>query len=101
VVAVLLDAAKRSQVVLTTHSADLLDYKYLPEGAIRVVTRGTHGTVIAPIASSSREAIRKHLYSPGELLRTDELNPDLVAAESLSRGNRLFGAPVRTFGEAA
>jgi predicted ATPase len=102
VVAVLLDASKRSQVLLTTHSADLLDYKHIPEGAIRVVSRGGgHGTAVAPLANSSREAIRKRLYSPGELLRADELNPDIAAAESLSRHTPLFGAPVRTVGEAA
>lgn len=99
--AVMLDAAKRSQVVLTTHSADLLDYKAVPDGSIRVVTRTGSGTLIAPVANSSREAIRKRLYSPGELLRSDELNPDLVAAESLSSEASLFGAPVRTVGDAA
>lgn len=101
VMSVLLDAAKRSQVLVTTHSPDVLDNGSLPDGAIRVVARTGDRTTIAPVANSSREAIRERLYSPGELLRSDELNPDVVAAESLSRGDELFGAPVHTFGGAA
>lgn len=100
VMSVLLDAAKRSQVIVTTHSPDVLDYGSLPEGAIRVVAKTGQGTAIAPVANSSREAIRDHLYSPGELLRSDELNPDVTAAELLSRRDELFGAPVHTFGGA-
>lgn len=94
-----LDAAKRSQVVVTTHSPDVLDYGSLPDGAIRVVAKTARGTAIAPVANSSREAIRQRLYSPGELLRSDELNPDLSAAEALSQAEDLFGEPVHAFGE--
>lgn len=100
VMSMLLDAAKRSQVLVTTHSPDVLDYGSLLDGAIRVVTRTDRGTAIAPVANSSREAIRRRLYTPGELLRSDELNPDIAAAESLSREQDLFGEPVHTFSEA-
>lgn len=99
VMSVLLDAAKRSQVVLTTHSPDVLDYGSLPDGTIRVVAKTARGTSIAPVANSSREAIRQRLYSPGELLRSDELNPDFSAAEALSQAEDLFGEPVHAFGE--
>lgn len=101
VMSVLLDAAKRSQVLVTTHSPDVLDYGSLPDGAIRVVAKTEHGTVITPVASSSREAIRQRLYSPGELLRGDELNPDVAAAEARARGEELFGDPVHAFNEGA
>ena len=101
VMSVLLDAAKRSQVIVTTHSPDVLDFKAVPESAIRVVTKGPHGTTIAPVTSSSRDAIRQRLYSAGELLRADELNPDIAAAESLAGEHDLFGEPVHAFGEDA
>lgn len=99
VMSVLIDAAKRSQVLVSTHSPDVLDYGSIPDGAIRVVAKTKARTVIAPIANASRDAIRRRLYSPGELLRSDELNPDLSAAESLSREADLFGTPVHTFSE--
>ncbi|HYW11243.1 MAG TPA: AAA family ATPase [Longimicrobium sp.] len=97
VMSVLLDAAKRSQVVITTHSPDVLDYKSLPDGAIRVVTKTPHGTAIAPVSGTSREAIRERLYTAGELLRADELNPDTFASGALADETRLFGEPVHSF----
>lgn len=99
VMSVLLDAAKRSQVIVTTHSPDVLDYKSLPDSAIRVVTKDWSGTTIAPVALSSRTAIQQRLYSAGELLRADELDADLAAAESLSSGSDLFGAPAGSVGK--
>jgi predicted ATPase len=81
IVEVLMDAAHERQVLLTTHSPDILDHKDLKDNQIRVVTMERGCTVIAPIAESSRRAIREHLYTPGELLRSDELNPDVDAVE--------------------
>lgn len=99
VMSVLMDAAKRGQVVVTTHSPDILDHKALGDESIRVVSKEAGETVIAPISASSREAVRQHLYTLGELLRSDELNADLGAAAELARDADPFG-PART-GEAA
>ena len=101
VMAVLLDAARRMQVVVTTHSPDILDEKSLSDDAIRVVTKENGATSIAPVSASSRRSIRERLYSPGELLRIDELQADVAAAADRSRGASLFGPPVHTLGEAA
>lgn len=71
------EASRHTQVLVTTHSPDLLD-QVRPEvdGLLAVLAReGT--TFIAPIDEASRAAIRDHLYSPGELLRLDQLEPDL------------------------
>jgi predicted ATPase len=77
VVSVLMDAAKRSQVVITTHSPDVLDNKEITDDMLRVVSKPSGRTIIAPISSASRTAVRQNLYSPGELLRMDELNPEI------------------------
>lgn len=98
VMTVLLDAAKRTQVLVTTHSPDILDDKVVTDEMIRVVTKVEGRSVVAPVSDSSRRAIRERLYSPGELLRIDELNPDTSA--SASEAN-LFGPPARALGEAA
>jgi predicted ATPase len=76
IVSVLMDAAKRSQIVITTHSPDVLDNKEITDDMLRVVSKPSGRTVIAPISSASRTAVRQNLYSPGELLRMDELNPE-------------------------
>lgn len=76
------EAAVKTQIVVTTHSPDLMDQVRPSSGEIRediLVVQQTEGTTaIAPIDPASRQAIHEHLYSPGELLRMDqfELDPD-------------------------
>jgi len=93
---VLLDAAQDRQVVITTHSPDVLDSKDLRDEQIRVVTMDRGRTIIAPLAQSSRQAIREHLYTPGELLRIGELWQDVEAAKAASERLDLFPEPAST-----
>ncbi len=90
-VQILLDAAQDRQVLVTTHSPDILDSKDLRDDQIRVVTIEHGRTKIAPLSDASRRAIREHLYTPGELLRIDELSQDVQAAEDSSGSVDLFG----------
>jgi predicted ATPase len=94
VVQVLLNAAQDRQVLITTHSPDILDAKELADNQIRVVTMEAGRTVIAPLSRASRKAIRERLYTPGELLRIDELNQDLAAAREAAHDLDLFGGPL-------
>ena len=93
IVQVLEDAAQERQVLLTTHSPDILDYKELNDTQIRVVTMDRNATSIAPVSQEGRKAIRERLYTPGELFRSDELNPDLGEAKRAADQMELFGAP--------
>ena len=93
VVEVLMDAANKKQVLLTSHSPDILDYKELTDTQIRVVTMEHGRTLIAPVSQAGRDAIRERLYTPGELLRAGELSPDLEAAEKAARQLNLFAPP--------
>jgi predicted ATPase len=70
------EAAVHTQVVVTTHSPDLLDQVDPDSDRLLVVQARDGDTVIGPIDAASREAIRDHLYSPGELLGMDQLEPD-------------------------
>ncbi|HVG11227.1 MAG TPA: AAA family ATPase [Thermoanaerobaculia bacterium] len=92
IVQVLLDAARDRQVLITTHSPDILDSKELTDEQIRIVTSQKGRTTIAPLSLSSRQAVREHLYTPGELLRTNELTPDLEQAEQASGQQDLFAS---------
>jgi predicted ATPase len=70
------EAATNTQVLLTSHSPDLLD-NFDPESDALLVVQGNQGaTEIGPADPASLESIRNHLYSPGELLRMDQLKPD-------------------------
>jgi predicted ATPase len=93
VVEVLMDAANEKQVLLTSHSPDILDYKELTDTQIRVVAMEHGRTLIAPVSQAGRDAIKERLYTPGELLRSGELSPDLEAAEEAAQQLNLFGHP--------
>ena len=70
------EAATHTQVLVTTHSADLLD-RYDPEEDHLLAVESRDGrTEIGPIDRASREVIRKRLYSAGELLRMDQTEVD-------------------------
>ena len=92
---VFLDAAQERQVLMTTHSPDILDSKTLKDSQIRAVTMKRGKTSISPLAASSREAIRERLYTPGELLRLDELEPDSETAQKMAEQLNLFGPPMQ------
>lgn len=70
------EATVHTQVVATSHSPDLLDHVDPERDALLVVTAQQGRTEIAPVDPASLSAIKEHLYSPGELLRQDQLAPD-------------------------
>ena len=82
-VAVLLDglrdAAHRTQVIITTHSPELLDDKHLDVNSILAVEAHDGDTVIAPVDEASRSVVQDRLFTAGELLRSNQLQPDPAA----------------------
>ena len=82
-VAVLLDglrdAAHRTQVIITTHSPELLDDKHLDVNSILAVEAHDGDTVIAPVDEASRSVVQDRLFTIGELLRSNQLQPDPAA----------------------
>ncbi len=82
-VAVLLDglrdAAHRTQVIVTTHSPELLDDKHLDVNSILAVEAHDGDTVIAPVDEASKSVVQDRLFTAGELLRSNQLQPDPAA----------------------
>ena len=72
----LTDASQRVQVIVTSHSADLLDNDAIPDTSILAVLSEHAETRIGPLDEASRSALRDHLFTAGELLRMDQLRPD-------------------------
>ena len=89
---VLRDASQDRQVLVTTHSPDVLDSKHLDAGQIRVVemTRGI--TRIGPMTETDRRTVRERLFTPGELLRANDLAPDDAEASRTWKQATLFDA---------
>jgi predicted ATPase len=72
------DAAPHTQVIVTSHSPDLLDDDRLETESILAVTARDGETQIAALDEVGRNALRAHLYTAGELLRLNQLTPDPV-----------------------
>ena len=76
------DAQDSSQMMITTHSADLLDRSDLDPVSL-VATAMTRGkTQIGPVVATSRQLLDDRLATPGELLRQGRLSPIPVNAPS-------------------
>lgn len=70
------EASVHTQVVATTHSPDLLSEVDMSRDGLLVVVSRDGNTRVAKVDEASVEAVRRHLYTPGELLRLDQLQPD-------------------------
>lgn len=91
------EAAENTQIVITTHSPDLLDEFDRDQDELLVVQSQAGLTEIARASEVNRDAIKDHLYSPGELLRMDQLQPDrddIERQKNLEFGFEAFEASV-------
>ena len=84
------EASQRVQVVVTSHSPDLLDNPDLSDDQILAVVSEAGETHVGPLDDAGRTALREHLYTAGELLRMDQLRPDPGSAGGALQLN-LFG----------
>lgn len=78
------EARRTTQVVVTSHSADLLDDVRVGTEAILAVMARDGVTFIAPVDDVGRQALHNRLYTAGELLRLDQLMPDPAAIARLT-----------------
>ncbi|MBK9266092.1 MAG: AAA family ATPase [Polyangiaceae bacterium] len=75
----LVEASKRSQIVITTHSPELMDLFDID--CIRVVERKSGVTTVAAVEERQRELVRKRLFSTSELLHAEGLRPEGSASD--------------------
>lgn len=82
-------AAKTMQVVVTTHSPELLDAKWITDANLRIVAWQEGASHLLPPSEATREAMRLHLMGAGELLRSNALDADelFTNADDLLNGN--------------
>jgi len=69
-------ASKRMQVVVTSHSPDLLDDKNIRDNNILAVINKNGETKLGQLDKAGRESVRDGLYTAGELLRLGQIEPD-------------------------
>jgi predicted ATPase len=85
-------ASHHTQVVVTSHSPDLLDDKSISDENILAVTNEGGQTIIGPVDAAGRSAIREKLFTAGELLRLSQLTPDMDEVQNTPASQlELFG----------
>ena len=70
------EAAERTQILVTTHSADLLDLTENGRELLVVAQAKNGATRLGRPDAVGRQALQEHLATAGELLRMDQLRPE-------------------------
>lgn len=70
----IIEASKSRQIVITTHSPELLDHPGVKERDLFVVSSERNETRIGNADPTSRTAMRNNLLTAGELLRSNQLS---------------------------
>ena len=83
------NATYNTQVIITTHSSDLLDNKHLDVESILAVEAHNGNTVIATVDDVSRSVVNDKLFTVGDLLRRDQLQPDPKSVVSVEKAKQL------------
>lgn len=78
----LTEASERTQVIVTTQSPDLLDRSDLDINAVRAVSMSDGITTIGTVDNASREILSESLYTVGDLMRRDQLSPEVRSKDS-------------------
>ena len=71
------DATRRTQVIVTSQSSDLLDNEYADLTHIRAVANVDGATVIGEVDQAGRAILDKKLMSLSELHRSGQMRPEL------------------------
>lgn len=86
----LLDALRegstQAQVIVTSHSPELLESPDLRADSVLAVSADAGNTRIGELDGASRDVLRERLYSVGELLRLNQLQP---AADSVAGSDQV------------
>jgi predicted ATPase len=70
------EASARSQILVTSHSPDLLDNSSLDTESLLAVESDNNNTRIGPVDKIGRSVLRDRLFTAGELLRQNQLAPE-------------------------
>ena len=72
-------ASRSMQVVVTTHSPDVLDAKWIEERHLRILSAEQGFTRISRVSEAVQLALGHHIMGAGELLRSNALTPEQPA----------------------
>lgn len=91
---ILREGADDSQVVVTTHSSDMLDHPDTPISSLLPMTATDGLAQIGRVDDVGRSAVERGDFTAGDLLRMRQLRPDPAVASSSPTRIALFGRQV-------
>jgi predicted ATPase len=80
-------ASHKMQILVTTHSPDVLDAKWIDDENLRIVSWEEGATHITRTSEASRRALQQHLMGAGELLRSNALTAPPLFRGRLNQDN--------------
>ena len=73
---VLRQASRWMQVIVTTHSPEVLDAEWIEDRHLRLIDAEHGFSRVRSVSGPTRQALKEHLMSAGELLRANALRPN-------------------------
>ncbi len=70
------EASEKTQILVTSHSVEMLDNPEIADDSILAVRSEQGESRIGPLDAIGRSALQRRLHTVGELLRMDQLSPD-------------------------
>ncbi|HLJ58036.1 MAG TPA: AAA family ATPase [Chthonomonadaceae bacterium] len=86
----LMEASEQKQILVTSHSPDLLDNDHIRAEDLIAVVAAKGVSQVGPIDAADVTALRDHLYTAGSLLRMNQLAPDQRAIRESTNGQMKF-----------
>jgi len=83
------EASRQTQILVTSHSPDLLDDQDIPTESLLAVDSQEGVTRIAPLDQAGRSLLRDRLFTAGELLHQNQLAPDPAALAEMGTDRQL------------
>jgi predicted ATPase len=83
------EGSQYSQILVTSHSPDLLDNADIPADSVLAVDNEEGLTRIGPLDEAGRSMLRDKLFTPGELLRQNQLTPTREAINDVLHERQL------------
>lgn len=83
------EGSRHCQILVTSHSPDLLDNPDIPADSLLAVDSQDGITRIGPIDDAGKQVLRDKLFTPGELLRLGQLSVDPKAVKDVQSDRQL------------
>jgi len=83
-------ASRQMQVVVSTHSPEILDAKWIEDRHLRVVNWQKGTTTVSRVSDMSRKALQDHLMGAGELMRSEALETEPLFDDAPEQQGSLF-----------